>query len=486
MQPKFLLIDLFCGAGGTTTGAEKSGVCKVIAAINHDPIAIASHSANHGEVLHMQEDILLADTAPIKAAITYWKQEYPEASVILWASLECTNFSKAKGGLPRDADSRTLAHGLFRYIDELNPDYILIENVREFMAWGDLDENGRPVSKTNGREYIRWIKRVQSYGYNHQWRMLNAADFGGVTIRERYFGAFWKPDLHFSWPTPTHVKKPSKNGLMFAESLKPWRPVSEIIDFTDLGRSIFDRSTPLVDRTIKRILFGLKKFHKSNQMPSMIMTYNTPGYLQSVEKPVGAITTKGSKSLVTPFIQSYYSGSDGCSSTNDPCPTIPTKDRHALVSPLNWIDRDFISGRSSSIQQPAGALLTVPKMNLCSAFILNPQHTNVGSSIDSPSPTIVASRRYMSLVSTINHELKNCEINPRDSAVMVELKKFMRSNNIADIYMRMLKVIELKRIQGFPDDYHLAGTVEHQKKQIGNSVETGVVAQWLRAIAFNQ
>lgn len=41
----FLLIDLFCGAGGTTTGAEKSGVCKVIAAVNHDPMAIKSHAA---------------------------------------------------------------------------------------------------------------------------------------------------------------------------------------------------------------------------------------------------------------------------------------------------------------------------------------------------------------------------------------------------------------------------------------------------------
>lgn len=128
---KFLLIDLFCGAGGTTTGAEASGVCQVIAAINHDPLAISSHAANHANVLHMTEDILVADIRPIQKAIAYWKTIHPKARVILWASLECTNFSNAKGGMPRDADSRTLAYGLFRYLDALNPDYLLIENDRE-------------------------------------------------------------------------------------------------------------------------------------------------------------------------------------------------------------------------------------------------------------------------------------------------------------------------------------------------------------------
>lgn len=151
--PDFLLIDLFCGAGGTTTGAELSGVCKVIAAVNHDPLAIASHEANHRDVLHITEDILQADTAQIVAHVKKWKYRYPQAKVILWASLECTNFSNAKGGLPRDADSRALANDMPRYIDALGDllDYFLIENVREFMSWGDLNENGKPVSKTNGR-----------------------------------------------------------------------------------------------------------------------------------------------------------------------------------------------------------------------------------------------------------------------------------------------------------------------------------------------
>ena len=70
--------------------------------------------------------------------------KYPNALVVLWASLECTNFSKAKGGRPRDADSRTLAEHLFRYIEQLDPDYIQIENVEEFMSWETWMKKGIP------------------------------------------------------------------------------------------------------------------------------------------------------------------------------------------------------------------------------------------------------------------------------------------------------------------------------------------------------
>jgi len=508
---QFLVIDLFCGAGGTTTGAEMSGVCKVIAAINHDPLAIASHSANHQNVLHMTEDILVADVRPIQDAVTKWKRIYPKARVILWASLECTNFSNAKGGLPRDADSRSLAQGMFRYLDALKPEYFLIENVREFMSWGDLDEKGKPVSKYEGREYVRWIKKVQTYGYKHDWRLLNAANFGGVTIRERYFGTFWKPGQPFAWPQRTHAKKAAK-GNLFADEMKPWRAVAEVLDFSDLGKSIFDRKKPLVDKTLRRVLTGLRKFHTKPQ----VMTYNTPGYCLPVDRPIGALTTAGSKAIMTPILQSYYSGANNVRSTNQPAPTVTTRDRFALVTP--WIDRNFRSGRSQPVTEPAGALLTVPKMNLCTAFlvpssfdnspraitepaptllasrkhisiatswIVNPQYSNAGNAVTDPAPTVIASQRSrpLALATTTGDGAPRWTPTGADSPAMIDLKKFMEANGIADIFMRMLMVKELKLIQGFPADYVLHGPLNEQKKFIGNSVETGVVKAWLRAMA---
>lgn len=537
----FLLIDLFCGAGGTTTGAEKSGRCKVIAAINHDPLAISSHAANHAQVLHMEEDILLADLGVVIDCVEKNKAKYPGAKVILWASLECTNFSNAKGGLPRDADSRSLANGMHRYLEQLNPDYFLVENVREFMSWGDLDCNGKPISKVAGREYIRWVKAVQAHGYAHDWRMLNAADFGGVTIRERYFGAFYKPGLPFAWPQRTHAKKAAK-GKLFADNMKPHRAVREVLDFTDLGPSIFDRKKPFVDKTLRRILSGLKKFHGEQQ----IMICNTPGYCKTIDQPINALTTVNSKALVTPFVYQYNGQSIGrsisepcasvttesklyvaspmihsyykngnCTSIDAPCGTVVTKDRFAIVTP--WIDRQFRNGRFQSIEDPAGAVLTVPKMNLCSAFIVpsnfdnkprsidhpaptilasrkhinlasafivNPQYSNTGNSVFKPAPTVIATQKSypLSLASATKNGLPRWEPTDTDTDAMLDLKVFMRENGICDILFRMLKVVELKRIQGFPDNYILKGPLNEQKKFIGNSVETGVVAAWIKSL----
>ena len=118
---KLLYIDLFCGAGGTSTGVESARLhdekcAKVVACVNHDANAIASHQANHPDTLHFTEDIRTLELSPLVKHLDKMKQKHPDAYVVLWASLECTNFSKSKGGQPRDADSRTLAEHLFRYI----------------------------------------------------------------------------------------------------------------------------------------------------------------------------------------------------------------------------------------------------------------------------------------------------------------------------------------------------------------------------------
>ena len=100
-----LYIDLFCGAGGTSTGVElakdENGqkLAKVIACVNHDANAIASHAANHPDALHFTEDIRTLELSPLVEHVKEMRRKYPEAEIVLWASLECTNFSKAKGML---------------------------------------------------------------------------------------------------------------------------------------------------------------------------------------------------------------------------------------------------------------------------------------------------------------------------------------------------------------------------------------------------
>lgn len=444
MQPDIIFIDSFCGAGGVSEGARMSGVARVVAAINHDPIAIKSHTFNHPHTCHFIEDIRTCPLGDLVDIVSDARRKYPKALVMFWASLECTQFSKAKGGKSRLADSRMLAWALPRYIQALQPDLVGIENVEEFMGWGDLDERGRPICRRNGFEYMRWIKGICAMGYTHDWRILNAADFGAYTSRERYFGVFHRPHIRHAWPQPTHASRRQK-GSMFPDARSPWKPVSDVLDFSDLGRSLFDRSKTIVDKTIVRVLKGLTKFIDQ----PLLMTCNTPGYCSPLNRPSGTITTRGHKALVTPILQTYYNNG-GSTPMSQPAPTITTKDRICLVS----------------------------------AFIVNPQYRNNGRSIMSPAPTVIASQKSNPLgLAVATYGPEKWTDQPSDSATMRELKAFMRANGIADIYLRMLKVDELKRIQGFPADYVLLGTQEQQKKFIGNAVVPAIVSAWMKAIA---
>lgn len=125
------------------------------------------------------------------------------------------------------------------------------------MSWGDLDESGKPISKDAGRLYQQWVSNVCGYGYRFAHRILNSADYGAYTTRRRFFGIFAKESLPIVFPEPTH----SKDGAtgLFGRTQR-WKPVREVLDFSDEGESIFGRKKPLVDATLERIYAGLIKF----------------------------------------------------------------------------------------------------------------------------------------------------------------------------------------------------------------------------------
>ena len=66
------------------------------------------------------------------------------------------------------------------------------------------------------------------------------------------------------------------------------------------------------------------------------------------------------------------------------------------------------------------------------------------------------------------------EIYPEDTPMLVQIKEFMALYGLVDIRMRMLRIPELKRIMGFPENYVLIGTQDEQKKFIGNAVEVNM------------
>ena len=309
---ELFVIDLFCGAGGLSEGVEEARLdgnrCgKVVCCVNHDKNAILSHDANIPDALHFIEDIRTLELSPISTIVERIRQLYPDAMIMLHASLECTNFSKAKGGQPRDADSRTLAEHLFRYIDVIDPDYIQIENVEEFMSWGDMDENGKPISMDKGRLYQKWVRNVKKYGYNFEHRILNAADFGAYTTRKRFFGIFAKKSLPIVFSEPTHCKGGRQD--MFSR-LEKWKPVKDVLDFSDEGTTIF-REKPLAEKTLERIYAGLIKFVAGGK-DAFLSRYNTvrpQDTCKSVDEPCGVLTTENRFAKVqVSFLSKQFSG----------------------------------------------------------------------------------------------------------------------------------------------------------------------------------
>lgn len=533
---KLLYIDLFCGAGGTSTGIEyarcKGEKCaKVVACVNHDANAIASHQANHPDTLHFTEDIRTLELSPLVKHLQKVQKKYPDAYVVLWASLECTNFSKAKGGQPRDADSRTLAEHLFRYIEAIKPHYIQIENVEEFMCWGDLDEHGKPVSKDQGRCYLRWVRNVRNYGYDYDYRILNAADFGAYTSRKRFFGQFARYGLPIVFPEQTYAKDGDEGGMF--HQYKKWKAVRDVLDLDEEGTSIFAKKKPLCERTLERIYAGLVKFVAGGkkQHEAWILKYNSMkqnhhnapsieepcptvavqnrlglvklNFLskqfsgdpmsknQSVDLPAGAVTCVDHHAFVTAYFGHGYN-----SSIEEPNPTVTTKERHALVSvdlnepmpdvPLDKVkvmSQQFIAneysggGQIGSLEDVCPAILTTPKQKVVTAeqYLMNPQYQSEGGNINHPCFTLIARMDKMPpyLITTEQGELA-IAINENDSPMTRKIKEFMAMYGIIDIKMRMLNIQELKRIMGFPEDYTLIGTQAEQKKFIGNAVEVNM------------
>lgn len=290
------MTDLFCGAGGSSTGATMVPGVEVKLAANHWDLAIETHNANHPTADHLQADI--SNTDP----------RYIPATDLLWASPECTNHSRAKGRkagggqpdlfgdvLPEEAAERSRATmwDVVRFTEAHHYKAILVENVVEVVDWSS------PWGERGGL-FRSWLTAMHSMGYRHHIVSMNSmhAQAHGLPApqsRDRVYVAFTRlgdpaPDFERMqrpkaycptcdavvdamqwWKKGDGQTRPGRYRSQYLyrcpniacrnQVVEPyWMPASSIIDWSLPGTRIGDRDKPLAEKTMRRIQVGIERY----------------------------------------------------------------------------------------------------------------------------------------------------------------------------------------------------------------------------------
>jgi DNA (cytosine-5)-methyltransferase 1 len=484
------VVDLFAGGGGASTGIEWAGG-HVAVAVNHDPDAVAMHAANHPNTAHHCKSVF--DVPPFLPG--------GRPIDLLWASPDCTHFSRAKGGKPVSSGRRDLAWVTVDWAKSVRPKVIALENVGDFLGYGPLhpsdhpDEKlrDRPIKERAGETFRAFVSALQEQGYTVDWRLLKACDYGAPTTRERLYLLARRDGIAPRWPEPTHG--PGR--------AKPWRTAAEIIDWSIPCPSIFDRPRgPLAEATQRRIAEGLRRFVFEAASPYIVRIghqSSDAGKVHTVHDPLRTITSKNEHLLVTPsLIQTGYGERPGQApralDIGKPLGTVVAGGaKHALISA--FLAKHYTGVVGHMPDRPLGTVTGIDHHSVVAAHLTKFYGTSTGSGMDAPSPTVTATGNHLGLVaafilkyygegsqhSELSEPLHTIVTKARHGVVEVELAGDTYA--LVDIGMRMLEPRELATAQGFPPSYVLTGTKTSQIARIGNSVCPPVAEAIARANA---
>lgn len=493
------LTDMFCGAGGSSTGALEVPGIEVRTAMNHWERAIETHNTNHPDTTHVMADISQVDP------------RYVRDSDILWASPECTNHSVAKGrkrvtnqpdlfgnGIADEAADRSRATmwDVPRFAEHHDYKLIITENVVDAARWVMFDA---------------WLMAMDSLGYQHHIVYLNSmhAQLGGLPApqsRDRMYVMFWKkgnpaPDFDRLRPMaycPTCddtvramqvFKKTDRWGRYRAqyvyrcpnttcrnEILEPaWLPAAHAIDWTIRGERIGDRARPLADKTMARIRAGLAKY---GRQPVSLDSVRGSTIMSAVNgEPFSTQTTSYTRSLLVPV-----EGRDGKDARHamEAMRTQTTRNETGVLVPPLIMRNNSSRGTGAEMSTPADEVLrTLTTMghqslvNTSEAHLLMEYYGNGGTHPTSkPIPTIPTVDRF----AMITLRGQNAPKSPRDP-----MDTFAANGNhhalttvdvptVEDCEFRMLEPHEITAGMAFPKSYIMTGNKREQVKQAGNAV----------------
>jgi len=488
------MTDMFCGAGGSSTGATMLEGISVKTALNHWDKALESHNANHPDTVHVQADI--KETDP----------RYIATSDILWASPECTNHSVAKGRkritnqpdffgetLPDEAADRSRATmwDVPRFAEVHRYRAVITENVVDAAKWVMFEA---------------WLHAMKSLGYEHKIQYLNSmhAQHGGLPApqsRDRMYVLFWlkgnqAPDVEKYFRPKAYCsscdeivdamqvfkkvnepwgryraqyvyrcpKSTCKNQIV-----EPgWLPASYAIDWSLRGERIGDRTRPLADKTLARIRAGLEKYGKQ---PVSIDAVRGSQIISPVNTdPFQTQTTSYTRSLLVPV-----EGREGKQAqlASDAMRTQTTRNETALLVPAGgtWNDdaRPVSDAMRALTTRDANALVTPPGHHMLMEYYGNGQMHATSKAI----PTITTHDRFAMITPLRNNNTAKHISEPLDTFAANGQHHALTEWNVPEVddcEFRMLEPHEIKAGMAFPKEYIMLGNKREQVKMAGNAV----------------
>lgn len=434
-----LVVDLFAGGGGASTGIEQAIGRHVDIAINHDAEAIGMHEVNHPQTRHYRADI--RDVMPRQVT-------HGVPVGLLHASPDCTDHSQAKGGQPRKQEIRSLAWMVHRWAGSVTPDVITLENVEQMLQWSPLiakrdKATGRvitldvlvdpvtkkktfrvaepgevvprrnqflvPDPKRKGQNWQHFVEGLRRMGYVVQWRVIKNANLGAHSTRERLYMVARRDGLPIVWPEQTHAKKP-------IGKLKAWQPMADCIDWGIEGKSIFNRKKPLAEATMRRIAHGMRKYVLECPEPFIVPATHsdTSNRNRPVSDPAPTVTAanRGESMLLAPtLVQMGYGERKGQDGQKDQAPRALD-----LQAPLGTIvagggkfgltaafmvqaNGGFNTTHARDVREPVSPLTTSgSQQQLITAHLATLRHHSVGRDMREPVPVIAAGGEHHALV----------------------------------------------------------------------------------------
>lgn len=509
LRPGEIIVDLFAGGGGASEALKQAIGRDPDLAYNHDAWAIGMHAANHPLTSHHREDIWHADPrADVAGRAVGW----------FHASPDCTHFSQAKGGQPRSGKIRSLTWVVLKWVGQLRradqrdgtstaPRIISLENVWQILTWGPLvarrdRASGRvlkldgnvaaigervprhlqqliPDKRHAGRTWRRFVAGLRGMGYVVEWRKITASDYGAGTSRSRLFLVARRDGEPIAWPTPSHGTAPG---------LRPAVAAADSIDFSDLGRSIFDRPKPLAEATLRRIAKGLVRHVIEADEPFFLTEFAnaSTGRTWSASEPLRtqcAGVKGGHFAMVVPVVCGVggRAGQTEPRSGGQPMHTITAKADTALVTAfLEQACGGYYTGSGHDLRKPAPTICAQGSIQRIVSADLAPADDARAERVAAFLVSYYGQGQALDVRDPLD------TITTRDRMAVVTVAIHGTPYVIVDIKLRMLKPAELFRAQGFPPSYVIDRTADgrrlttsQQVRLVGNSVSPPP----LRAIA---